>query len=334
MKHLTNNQNTKRLFCFVLHLCIFLFTLCGCGLKSKTSDNGFSVVTVNFVQYDFARAVMGSDENLTMIMKPGAQIHSFEPSLSDIESIKSADVFIYNGGESDAWIEKVFESVDTKSTKKVALMDYAMLIEEHHSGHSHSHSHNHTIHSHEDESDECNFKFGYDEHIWTSPKNAIIMVDEICTALCSANPEMADVYRKNADEYISQISMIDETLKDITDRSKSKFIAVGDRFPFLYLASEYGLEYMAAFPGCSHENDASPSVIIDIIETMKEKNIKHVFYTESSDKAMTRTIKNETGAKELMLHSCQTVSQKDFEKGITYTDIMKENAKNLKEALN
>lgn len=329
MKYLFRNKSTKKLLCLLITLCLLLFTFSGCGFESKKTDDKFSVVAVSFVQYDFARAIMGNTDNLTMIMKPGAEIHSFEPSLSDIEAIKNADVFIYNGGESDTWIEKVFDSIDTNDTKKVALMDHVPLIKEHHSGHSHSHNE----HSHEGDLGECGFKLGYDEHIWTSPKNAIIMLDAICETLCSTNPEMADTYRKNADEYKSEISIIDKNLKKTASSSKSKFIAVGDRFPFLYLASGYGLKYMAAFPGCSHENDASPAVIIDIIETMKEKNIKHVFYTESSDRLMTSTVKSETGAEELLLHSCQTVSKEDFESGKTYVDIMNENTKNLKEAL-
>lgn len=318
-----------------LALLSIIFSLCtsGCSYDYKAQNDAFSIVTVNYVQYDFARAVCGNDENITMIMKPGAEIHGFEPSLADIEAISNADVFIYNGGESDTWVENILDSIEAKNLKTVVMMNHAILLEEEHSDHSHAHSRNHEEHNHENENGVCPTKLGYDEHIWTSPKNAKCMINAICDALCKANPQNADLYKKNSAEYISKIDEIHHELKAVRSSSKTNFIAVGDKFPFLYLANEYDLDYMAAFPGCSHENDASPSVIMDIIKTVKSKNIKYVFYTESSDGKMADTICEETGAKKLLLHSAQTISPEDFKAGKTYAELMEQNTRNLKEAL-
>lgn len=307
-------------------LCLIIPALFVSGCKSMPKDSGkLNVVSVIFPQYDFARAIGRDVANVSMIMKPGAEIHGFEPSAADIEMIANADVFIYGGGESDAWIDNIFESLDTENIKIIRLMDYAELLSEENPNSAHSHHHEH--------SDECHNHAGYDEHIWTSPENAIASVEAICSAMCEKDAENAEIYKTNANDYISKISDVDNSFKAVTQSTGSDFIAVGDRFPFLYMAKEYNLRYVAAFSGCSPENDASPTVIVNIIETMKKEKTPVVFYTELSDGKMAATISEETGAKTLMLHSCQSVSKEDFENGKTYVDFMEENAAKLKEAL-
>lgn len=299
--------------------CILLLAGC-CGAEHKESDS-LSVVTVIFPQYDFARAVCQGVSEPHMIMKPGAEIHGFEPSASDIETIAGADVFIYGGGESDVWIDSILKTIDNPKLKTIKLMDHCKLLEEGSSHHHHEHD------------QMCQNHSGYDEHVWLLPENAMASIEAICNAMCQIDPENSTVYRKNADEYITEMQLIDSELESLCNEHEQSFIAVGDRFPFLYLAHRLGLEYKSVFSGCSHENDANPSVMIDIIETMKAKDTPVVFYTELSDRKISATISEETGAKPLLLHSAQTIGKEDFAKGMTYADIMRQNIKNLKEAL-
>jgi len=301
--------------------CILLLT--GCMTSEHKESDSLSVVTVIFPQYDFARAVCQGVREPHMIMKPGAEIHGFEPSASDIETIANADVFIYGGGESDVWIDSILETIDNPNLKTVKLMEHCKLLEEGSSHHHHEHEHDQMCQSHS----------GFDEHVWLLPENAIASIEAICDALCQIDHQNAAAYRKNADEYISEIQLIDSELESLCTDSEQNFIAVGDRFPFLYLAHRLDLEYKSVFSGCSHENDASPSVMIDIIETMKAKGTPVVFYTELSDRKIADTISEETGAKPLLLHSAQSISKEDFASELTYAGIMRQNIKNLKEAL-
>ncbi len=299
--------------------CILLLT--GCSTAEHKEHEELSVVTVIFPQYDFARAVCQGVSEPHMIMKPGAEIHGFEPSAADIETIAGADVFIYGGGASDVWIDGILKAIDNPNLKTVKLMDHCKLLKE--SGTSHHHEHDQMCKNHS----------GFDEHVWLSPENAILSINAICNALCQSDPQNSDTYRKNADEYITEIQNIDSELEKLCKGSEESFIAVGDRFPFLYLTQRLGLEYKSVFSGCSHENDANPSVMIDIIETMKAKGTPVVFYTELSDRKISGTISEETGAKPLLLHSAQSIGKEDFKAQKTYADIMWQNIKNLKEAL-
>ena len=317
------------LMCFILTI-----VFSGC-VNTEFQNDKLNIVTVIFPQYDFVRAVVDNKANVSMIMKPGAEIHGFEPSLSDIRAISDADVVIYNGGESDKWVEDVIMSVNKKDLHTIRLMDHVDLLEEEHiTGSSHTHIHNHAHEHSENDHDECESYIGIDEHIWTSPKNAIKMIDAICNLIISIDSTNKNKYLNNTQKYKNKISEIDYKITQVCQNAEKNMIAVGDRFPFLYLTKEYNLEYLAAFPGCSPETDANPSVIINIINTMKVQEIKTVLCTELSDKKMARTISNETDSHILTLHSCQNISVDDFESGVSYVDLMNENIKTLKEALN
>ncbi|MBE7051098.1 MAG: zinc ABC transporter substrate-binding protein [Ruminococcaceae bacterium] len=305
--------------------------LSGCGSAPMPESDKLRVVCIIYPQYDLARAIGKEMADVQMIMKPGAEVHGFEPSAADIRLISEADVLVCGGGESDVWIDSILESISHKPETIVHLMDHAELLEEENPSFGSSHTHSHD-HSHNEEC-ETHGHLGFDEHIWLNPNNAISCVNAICDAMSKADTKNKDIYRANADEYIKKIEEADAEIEMAVDGGKTNFIAVGDRFPYLYLTKRYGLSYAAVFSGCSPENDANPSVILKMIETMKEKNTKVVFFTELSDKKMARTISEETGAEMMLLHSCQSISKTDFENGKTYVDYMKENAKALKEAL-
>ncbi len=316
----------KKLNILLLALGVLALSACTDFQKSAT-DSSLSVVAVNFAQYDFARAVCGNTADVQMIMRPGAEVHGYEPSLSDIIAIENADVFIYGGGENDVWVDKILSSVDTADMKILSLMDGEGITLYEEESHTSSHSHSGHDHMHQDGTG------AYDEHIWTSPKNAITIVGLIEDAMSEQDPKNKDIYGKNAREYIERLTKIDMELARTVSSSKDKFIAVADRFPFLYMAKDYGLEYMAAFSGCSPESDAGPSVMASMIEEMHHHGTKAVFYIELSNQKMADAICEHTGAKKLLLHSCQSISREDFESGVTYADIMETNTAGLKEAL-
>ncbi len=308
-------------------LCVGVF--CSCArVETNKKDGSISIVTLGFPQYDIARAVCGNDANIRMLIRPGTEAHNYEPSISDIVAIENADVFIYNGGESDVWVDKILSSLRNRNIKIVSFMDVEKitLYKESSIHHSHSHGGEHIHHNkHKTHS--------YDEHIWTSPKNMMVLVENVCDVLCEINPEMSNIYKGNAQKYLSGIIKLDEELEAIAGESSHKLIAVADRFPFLYLAKDYDIEYMALFSGCSPEGDAGPVYMAEMIGEIKHHSIDSVFHIELSNEKMADVICENTGAKKLLLHSCQNVSKEEFESGKTYLDIMKQNIENLKEAL-
>ncbi|MBE7049771.1 MAG: zinc ABC transporter substrate-binding protein [Ruminococcaceae bacterium] len=320
------NLSLKNLIaCMVLSVLLCLCT--GCVQKDNRANDKMTVTAVNFVQYDFARAISGGLCDVHMIMKPGSEYHGYEPSFSDIKRITESDVFIYNGGESDVWIHEITELEDAKDIVKVPLANYVTLIKKESSGHTHSHSHH--GHSH----DECEFGSGYDEHIWLNPDNAVLMIDAICDAMCEKDIENSDAYRENAKNYIEKIKTLKNELTHIRDNLKNDTLIVGDRFPYLYLTEYIDVNYLSAIPGCGHESEANPSDMIKIIDKIGEDKIGIVFCTEQSDKRVANAISRETGAEILVLHSCQSIGNEDFENGKTYIDLMSQNITHLKEAL-
>lgn len=325
-----NTYRVRKFNIFLLCICMIM-SLCACTSYAPQKSSKLSVVTVIFPQYDMARAVCSDLADVKMIMRPGAEVHGYEPSLSDIVAIEEADVFIYGGGESDVWIERILSSIDTSDMTVVSLMDCegVKLYEDEHISKSHIHLDHAHDHSHEDEGE-----LSYDEHIWTSPKNAINILNVIEDAIISADSKNKDGYEKNAEAYRFSLKKLDSELNDVCSESQGDLIVVADRFPLLYLAKDYGLQYMAAFSGCSPESDAGPSVIAEMTEEIKLHNIDSVFHIELSNEKMADAICEITGAKKLLIHSCQSVSREDFNSGKTYVDIMRENISNLEEALN
>lgn len=329
-----------------------LLLLTGCAGSSKeTADSQentkLSAVATIFPQYDFLRAIGGDHLDLHMLLSPGAESHSFEPTPGDMITVSECDLFVYVGGDSDAWVETILDSVDTSNKEVVTLMDCVDTVAEetvegmetHGHAHDHededtdhdedSHDHDEDSHDHEDES-----HGEQDEHVWTSPKNAMRIVQKLCDALCRLDPENADDYQANTASYLASLTSLDEEFSDVTANASRHTIVFGDRFPFRYFADAYGLDYYAAFPGCSSESEASAKTLSFLIDKINEEQIPVVFHTELSNEKMTDCICEATGAKKLLLHSCHNVSKDDFENGATYLSLMEQNVAALKEALN
>jgi zinc transport system substrate-binding protein len=496
----------KRFLFMMITLSLSVCALFAGGKKDETADNGKpDVLAVNFPAYDFARQIAGDRVNLTMLLPPGAESHSFEPTPRDIIKIQDCDVFIYTGGETDVWVDRIFESMDTSKKKIIRMMDAVDVVEEEivegmeDDEHDHGHDHEdesftigdvkdralsdwegewqsvypylldgtlNPVMEHKAESGEktareyyeqyktayvtdmdrvvitndsmtfyrngvpakaryaykgagitpeddgtlwVRYKFEsvgnppngapkyimfsdhlhapakaehfhiyssnesfdalmkdtnpvnyptyypsaltkdeivsemighdheeekeYDEHVWTSPKNAQRIVRVIADALCEADAADAAFFRRNAEAYNAQLAELDREFQAVVNAAKRKTIVFGDRFPFRYFADAYGLTYFAAFPGCSTETEPSAATVAFLIDKIKAEKIPVVFHIELSNEKMADTIAEETGAKKRLLHAAHNISKRDFDSGITFLEIQKANVPRLKEAL-
>ncbi|MDR1674695.1 MAG: metal ABC transporter substrate-binding protein [Oscillospiraceae bacterium] len=307
-------------------LAVLMFAGCGSTAVSNKDNGKISVVSTVFSPYDFTRQITGDKAEITMLLPPAAELHSFEPTPQDIIKIQNCDVFIYVGGESDEWVREVFESMDTSKMKIVTLIDCVEPVEEV------------IVDGMEDEEEEATEPGAqeepeYDEHVWTSPGNAKLIVQKISDTVCEIDSANANTYKSNTASYLEQLDELDGKFKDVVDNAVRKTIVFGDRFPFRYFADAYGLEYFAAFPGCSTETEASAKTVTFLIDKINEEAIPVVFHIELSNEKMVNTIAESTGAKVCLLHACHNISKDDFDAGKTYMDLMSANAATLKEAL-
>lgn len=255
-----------------------------------------------------------------MLLPPGAESHSYEPSPRDIIKIQNSDIFIFTGGESDMWIEDILESMDTKDMKIIRLMECVNSLEEELSEGMVGHE----IHNHEKE---------YDEHVWTSPENAIVITNKISEVIRELDSENSEYYEENTKRYVGELTALSQEFRDVVKEGSRNVVVFGDRFPFRYFTEEYGLEYFAAFPGCSSETEPSVSTLVFLIDMVKKEDIPVIFYLEASNRKTAEMISEATGAKPLLFHSCHSLYQKELDEGRTYLDLMKQNAENLREAL-
>lgn len=312
-------------------------TACGSPAENTANDGGkVKIVVTIFPQYDFARAVGGDNAELTMLLAPGAEAHTYEPTPQDIIAINECDLFIYVGGESDGWVDGILESTNNADMKVISLMDCVNVVEEETVEGMESEEHEHAEgadeeHDHEEAHGD---EIEYDEHVWTSPKNAILIVDRIKTALCEIDSANKSEYEANAADYTAKLTDIDNRFTEIVSTAKRRTVVFGDRFPFRYFADAYGLEYYAAFPGCSSETSASAATLTFLIDKVKAENIPAVFHIELSGERVANTICEATGAASLLLHSCHNITAEDFSAGKTYVDFMTANLEALKNALN
>ena len=330
----------SKLFSAFIPASVLLLLLSGCASTETagSEDSGkIRAVATIFPQYDFLRQIGGDHLELTMLLKPGAESHSFEPTPADMITVSQSDLFVYVGGDSDAWVETILESVDVSEKEIVTLMDCVETVAEEDVEGMETHGH---AHDHDDEDptaadgDHDHEEAEQDEHVWTSPRNAVRIAEKLRDALIAVDPENAGDYTQNAADYIDRLNRLDQEFQETVDTAKRHTILLGDRFPFRYLADAYGLDYYAAFPGCSSESEASAKTIAFLIDKVKEEKIPVVFSIELSNEKMTDSICEATGATKLQLHSCHNVTRDDFEQGITYLDLMERNVQALKEALN
>ena len=310
----------KRLTALLLAL---LLTLClpGCGEAGKTDDGKLQIVATLFPYYDFARALAGDRADVTLLISPGRESHSYEPTPLDLIRIGEADLFLYNGGTDEAWVADTLSSL--KTGRALAMMDYVDTLEE-------QLTEGMQAEKGEEDSDEIE----YDEHIWTSPVNAKLLAEKIAEALIALDPGGADVYRANLRSYLAELSALDDAFRETVAGGRRTLLVFGDRFPFLYFCETYGLSFRAAFLGCSTETEPSAATLAYLIDKVKAEQIPVVYYLELSSRKVANAIAEATGAQEQIFYSCQSISLADFNNGETYLSLMWKNVGALRKGLN
>lgn len=302
----------KRLIAFLLCLCLML---CGCTAQPEKphDETKLQIVCTSFPAYDFAREIAGDRAELTLLIKPGSEVHSYEPTPKDMIRIQESDLFICNGGESEQWAKTLV----TPELNTIYMMDCVDTVEESADG----------IYNAEDGEPEL------DEHVWTSPLNAIKISEEICNALCKLDTDNAEAYKTNFTAYKAQLMALDREFRQVIKNSGKHTLVFADRFPMRYFALEYGLDCYAAFPGCSSETEPSAKTVAYLIDRVREDKIPAVLYMEFSNQKMADVICEDTGCKKLPFYSAHSVSAEQFEQGVSYLDLMRINLNSLKEAL-
>ncbi len=307
----------------VLFLCFFMLlsiSFSGCA-GSPQDDGKLHIVSTIFAPYDFARNICGDDCYVSMLLTPGVDIHAYEPTPQDILTIQNCDLFIYVGGESDAWVEQILSSLE--GVRTLRLIDCVTVLQE-----EHIEGMEVAQEEHKDAAAEP------DEHVWTSPYNAIQITRAIGDVLCDLLPEQADKILSSVDTYTQQLQALDTQIANIVANAEQNTLIFADRFPMRYFTEYYGLRYFAAFPGCASNTEPSAAVVTFLIDKIKEEGINVVLYTEFSNQKMADTICEATGAQKLCMHSCHNVSQEDFDHNVSYLDLMYANAQVLEQALN
>lgn len=311
----------KRLSAMLLAVCLLL---CGCNAQPEPEHDPskLQIVCTSFPAYDFAREIAGDKAEFTLLIKPGAEVHSYEPTPKDMIRIQQSDLFICNGGESEAWVE----SLVTPELNIIYMMDCVDIVEESSEGiYAADHDHDHD-HEHEQEVE-------LDEHVWTSPLNAIKICEAISNELCRLDSKNAEAYKTNFTAYKAQLLSLDREFRQVVRDSGKNTLVFADRFPMRYFALEYGLDCYAAFPGCSSETEPSAKTVAYLIDRVREDNIPAVLYMEFSNQKMADVICEDTGCKKLPFYSAHSVSAQQFEDGVTYLDLMRIDLNSLKEAL-
>ncbi len=320
----------KNRISLLLALAIIVGLLAGCGQQNNTNKTDkLSIVTTIFPEYDWVKEILGDtaeNAEITMLLDSGVDLHSYQPTVDDIVKISDCDLFLYVGGESDGWVDDALKNAPNKERKVIRLLDVlgdSAKAEETVEGMQEEE------HDHEEEAE-------YDEHIWLSLKNAQVLVAAISEALQESDPARKDTYAANAAAYAEKLSALDGEYRAAVDSGKYKTLLFGDRFPFRYLADDYGLDYYAAFPGCSAETEASFETVSFLAGKMDALGLPCVLTIEGTQHKIAETIVQNTAQKNqqvLTLDSMQAVTANDAASGVTYLSIMEKNLPVLKKAL-
>ena len=330
----------KKILTIVLCLMMLAGVMTGCGIFSS-NGNKLSIVTTIFPEYDWVKQMLGDKADqvdVTMLLDNGVDLHSYQPTADDIIKISTCDMFIYVGGESDEWVEDILKEATNKDMVVINLLEALgddVKEEEvkegmQENGHDHDGEEDHEDEDHDHEEAE------YDEHVWLSLRNAAKLCGYIAGKLGEIDPDSKDVYTANANAYIEKLNALDGKYKEAVNAGKTKTLLFGDRFPFRYLVDDYGLDYYAAFVGCSAESEASFETIMFLANKVDELGLKAILQIESADGKIARTIKDTTKTKDqtiLTLNSMQSTTAADVKDGASYLSIMEKNLEVLKDAV-
>ncbi len=302
----------------------------GCSENtSVSSEDKLTVVTTIFPIYDWTKQLTENSDGTELILLAdnGTDMHSFQPSAEDIVQISDCDLFICIGGESDQWTEDVLKNAANTNITVLKLLDVPEIAVK---------TTEHTEGMQETEHEEDDTHEEYDEHIWLSPKNAKLACAEIAEKLSAINPSDSGTYSENLDAYIQNLDKLDSDYSSVLSESETKTLLFADRFPFRYMTDDYGLDYFAAFDGCSSETQASFETVAFLADKLDELDLSSVMITESSDGKLAQTVISVTEGKNIQiftLNSMQSVSTADIENGTSYLSVMENNLETLRSAL-
>jgi len=325
---------------------------------AETSESSsLSVVTTIFPEYDWVMNILGDNPagvEVTMLLDNGVDLHSYQPTATDMIKISECDMFVYVGGESDEWVEDALKEAVNKNMVVVNLLEVLgdkvkaeEVVEGMQGGHDHDHDHEHEDeddhdHDHEhEEGEEHDHEHEegeeeMDEHVWLSLRNASAICEELEARLEGIDGGNADVYQKNLKSYRDKLASLDEEYQKAVGAGSTDTLLFGDRFPFRYLVDDYALNYYAAFVGCSAETEASFETVTFLAKKVDELSLKCILTIENSDQKIAKTISENTTDKNhtiLALDSMQSTTSKDVKDGVTYISVMEQNLSVLKEAL-
>ncbi len=309
-------------------LCALLL-LAACGPALPPEDSGrLQIVAAVFPAYDFARAAAGELADVTLLLPPGAESHSYEPTPADILRVQRCDLFLYLGGESDAWVDTILSAIEPKG-ETLRMIDCVDLLEEEtvegmQGGHDHDHDH-------EEGHDHLGEVVGMDEHVWTAPENAAAITRTVGERLAALDPGNGETYRANAGGYALELEELDRDFAAFFDGRTDRTIVFGDRFPLLYFAGAYDLDYYAAFPGCGTQTEPSAATVAFLTKTVREERLPTVWYIEFSNHLVADSIAEAAGVETAQFHTCHNVSRAELEAGATYLSLMRANLETLRE---
>lgn len=301
----------KKFLSLLCLVCVLVLSLAGCTEDPTQNTKKIKIITTIFPQYSFAKELSGDKAEVSMLIPPGGESHSFEPTTSDIIELSKCDIFIYTGGESDGWIDDILKSVSNPDMEIISLMDCVDPIET-------EDNHNHSK---------------IDEHVWTSPVNAMAICQEITAVLKSVDADNSAYYDAQLASYSDKLSALDTEFRQVCENGVRNTLVFGDRFPLTYFAHEYGLVYKAAFSGCSEDTEVSASTVKELVDFVNCESIPVVYKIELSSGNIADTISDETGTQVMTFYSCHNISKEDFENGESYLSLMQRNVESLKIAL-
>lgn len=331
MKESKEVRNLKKYIVAIISFIILIIIMTIIVMCFKTesvvkNEEKLQIVATLFPQYDFAKQIVKDKADVKLLLNSGVETHNYEPTGKDMITILSgSDMFLYTGTNLEPWTEKIVQNLESTNCKIVNVSDGIELItiEEFEERHINSEI---LIEEHEEEHKHQEI---YDGHIWQNPKNAVKMLDNVLKALCDIDPDNAEYYTKNAEEYRNQILELDGELGNIVNQSERKEIAVGGEFAYAYLVEEYGINFVSVYTNCGEGEDPSIAKVKSVIDYINKYNIPVVYYEELSEGTVAKMIAEETEAEPLVLYS---IHNGDTKKD-TYVSLMSKNLENLKKGL-
>ena len=306
-------------------LCAAILTGCASADRAPAGPEKLQVVATIFPAYDFARAAAGELAEVTMLLPPGAESHSYEPTPADILAVEDCDLFVYLGGESDHWVETILENIDFRG-RALRMVDCVELLEEEtREGMQESPGHDHEDHDHGPGE-----VVEMDEHVWTAPQNAAAITRAVGEALAELDGANAAGYRLSAEDYAAKLTDLDGAFAAFFADPDRRTMVFGDRFPLRYFAEAYDLDYYAAFPGCGSQTEPSAATVAFLTEKVRTEALGTVWYIEFSNHLVADSIAEAAGAETAMFHTCHNVSRAEVEAGATYLSLMEGNLETLR----